>query len=123
MILVAACPEAAGSEDMQAWLELGSADAIRERLDEEGETGAVYAQTALLLLEKMKRARVLILSEMSDERVRSLGAESIASLEEGIRRADEILGGEERGYVIPQGGEVLPRFVPGGASPPGHPGN
>jgi nickel-dependent lactate racemase len=109
MLLAAELPEGPGTRDVAVWLELGSPEAIREELQAEGAAGAaVYAQSALLFLEKTRRFHVLLRSEMSGEEAGRLGCEPVASLEEGLKRADEILGGAEEGYILPRGATVLP---------------
>jgi len=124
LVFAAAIGEGPGSEGLREWLALGSPEAIRERLREvlgdrlpEGEEGppapageapGVYAQTALLLLEKTCRYRVLLVSELPDREVEALGMEPARDLGAAVRRAEEMLGRDAPGLLVPQGAEVLP---------------
>jgi len=62
-----------------------------------------------ILARAQLKHRIFLLSEMSDELVRAMGIEPIHSIEEGVRRAFELLGVDSSIAIVPDGTMVYAR--------------
>ncbi len=106
VVLVAACAEGLGDDSFPRWLAYPDR---RAHLAALREAFAVAGQTALAFREKIERLRVILVSELSDERVRQLGLTPAASLADALEQAKDLLGRRPgRAIVLPRGSETLP---------------
>ncbi len=104
MILVASCGEGTGSADFDEAIALGSETEMVRALRREFK---VYAQTALAWHRKTRSHRVILVSDLDDGRVRDLGAEPAADLEDALRLARGGLAAGTPGWILDGGGAVL----------------
>ena len=110
MILLAACGDGYGNPTFFNWFrhrELAEFEAaLRARYE-------INGQTAYALLDKAKRFRIILVSHLPPEEVRTLSMIPAGTLEEAMTIAAELLPEEYTAYVIPEAGTVLPVLKPG----------
>ena len=104
LILVASCREGTGSTDFDDAIALRSEDEMVRALRREFK---VYAQTALAWRRKTRSHRVILVSDLDDARVRDLGAEPAADLEDAFRLARGALAAGTPGWILDGGGAIL----------------
>lgn len=104
-ILVAACPEGAGHADFLPWFRFDSEDAWVRALRDDFQ---VYGQTALAWFRKTLAYKTILVSRLDPELVSRLNVRPAADLEEAFRLAREELPAGTPGWLIPQGGRILP---------------
>jgi hypothetical protein len=78
----------------------------------------IYGQTAHATLTKAKTCRVILVSTLRPEEVEKMGLIPAATLDEGIREAEKLLGALPPALVIPDAGYVLPDIVGSAVLPP-----
>ena len=106
VVLMAACAEGLGDDSFPRWLAYPDR---RAHLAALREAFAVAGQTALAFREKIERLRVILVSELSDKRVRQLGLTPAATLADALEQAKDLLGRPPgRAIVLPRGSETLP---------------
>lgn len=101
LILLARCGEGIGNPHFEGFFPLDDVEAFLRRLKQENPRNG---QTALALHARTREFRVVLVSELPEEKVRDMGMEPAASIE----RALEMAGGGADGYIIPEGGLTLP---------------
>jgi len=110
MILLAQCLDGYGHPTFFNWFrhrELPEFEAaLRARYE-------INGQTAYALLDKAKRFRIILVSDLPTEEVRAMSLIPAASLDEALRTAEQMLPVEYSAYVIPDAGTVLPVVKPG----------
>jgi nickel-dependent lactate racemase len=104
-ILVAACPEGAGHADFLPWFRFESESAWVRALRADFR---VYGQTGLSWFRKARTYKTILVSRLEADLVARLGVRPAADLEEAFRLAREELPAGTPGWVIPQGGRILP---------------
>lgn len=110
VILTAACPEGSGSQSYQAWVtELGSHREVIDRFQREG--FRVGPHKAFQIARDARRARILLVSDMNPDLVRSLLLEPADTLDAAlaISLADLPAGG--RVGIMPRASSTIP-FMP-----------
>jgi nickel-dependent lactate racemase len=60
------------------------------------------------MLQKALRFRIILVSHLPDEEVRTMRMLPAKGLEEALEMAEEMLPEEYSAYIIPEGGTVLP---------------
>jgi lactate racemase len=110
MILLAACRDGYGNPTFFNWFrhrDLAEFEAaLRARYE-------INGQTAYALLDKAKRFRIILVSQLPRDEVRAMSLIPAATLDEALAMTTELLPREYTAYVIPEAGAVLPVFKPG----------
>jgi nickel-dependent lactate racemase len=110
IILVAACPEGAGSQSYERWMAgMTSYDAVFERFEREG--FRVGPHKAFQIARDAARAQVFLVSHMPPDLVRRLLLTPAGSLEAAIALARDSLPPRARVGVMPWANATIP--VPG----------
>lgn len=108
VLLVARCEDGVGNEEVSAGLRLQSMEALERRLRERFSVGG---HTALALLEKTTRLRVLALTNLDAESCRLAKITPVRTWEEGLRAFRAAVGPRARIAVAPSGASLLYRCV------------
>ncbi len=104
IVFSAACPQGIGSNTFLPMFESGGIEELYRALTEDY---VLNGTTALSVMEVTKKARVFLLSELSDETVRQMGMKPVRSVDEAL---DTVLGGlpvDARCLVIDDGYVML----------------
>jgi nickel-dependent lactate racemase len=102
IVLLAECRDGFGHPTFLKWFEERGSKALERRLRDAYE---VNGQTAWSLLTKSERYRVVLVSDLPDDKVRYMQMIPAHSLTEALNA----VGGEQQGYIIPHGARFLPR--------------
>ena len=105
MILLAECRDGYGNATFFDWFRFTDLAAFEERLRSHYE---INGQTAYSLLAKAQRFRIILVSVLPPEEVRTMGLIPAQNLDEAMGLATELLPADYTAYVIPDGGTVLP---------------
>ncbi|HEX9079862.1 MAG TPA: nickel-dependent lactate racemase [Desulfuromonadaceae bacterium] len=105
MILLAECRDGFGNATFFNWFRHKGLDEFEAALRERYE---INGQTAYSMLTKARRFRIILVSRFPEQQVEQMGMLAAGSLEDALARADELLSGDWRGLVMPEGGSVLP---------------
>lgn len=106
IILVAECGEGMGNQTFENWMrEARSPDELLDRIQQEFIVGG---HKAAAIASVLKRARVYLVSRLSDELVRCCGLVPFKDLREAFKAAIDEMGQKANLIVMPQGGAVLP---------------
>ncbi|MBT1074699.1 nickel-dependent lactate racemase [Geobacter grbiciae] len=109
MVLLAQCRDGYGNATFFDWFRFRDLGAFETRLRSHYE---INGQTAYSLLQKAQKFRVILVSELPPEEVRTMGMTPARSLDEAMAQAAEFLPADYTAYVIPEGGTVLPVIKP-----------
>ena len=111
IVLATPAPEGYGGNKFEAWLRLGTPDAIIAELRKHAE---INGQTALSTREKARNA--ILLTAMSSEDVQGLGAVKARDLTEALDRVRGMLdlagGHRPTCYLMPDGAYTVPFYRP-----------
>jgi nickel-dependent lactate racemase len=105
LILLAECRDGYGNATFFDWFKFTELPAFEERLRSHYE---INGQTAYSLLAKAQRFRIILVSALPPEEVRTMGMTPAKSLAEAMQLAQAMLPADYAAYVIPDGGTVLP---------------
>lgn len=105
MILLAECRDGYGNGTFFDWFRFGELAAFDAELRKNYE---INGQTAYSLLQKALRFKIILVSGLPDEEVRTMRMIPAAGLFEALEMAEEMLPEEYSAYIIPEGGTVLP---------------
>ncbi len=108
MILLAECRDGYGHATFFNWFRFSRLDEFEAELRRRYE---INGQTAYSLLAKAQRFRIILVSNLHPEEVRTMGMLPAKNLEEAVEKAEEMLPKDYNAYVIPEGGSVLPVIV------------
>jgi nickel-dependent lactate racemase len=107
IILAAACPEGTGSAKYEQWMDgMTSYEAVFERFQREG--FRIGPHKAFQIARDGARAQVLLVSEMSDDFVRSLLLTPVAGFDQALSLALADLPPEARIGVMPLANATIP---------------
>ncbi|MGD8627616.1 MAG: nickel-dependent lactate racemase, partial [bacterium] len=81
IVALAECPNGIGSTDLMDWLDLGSAGAVSGRLLKHY---GIHGHTALSLLKKLERLKVVLISSLEDDTVKRMGLVPARDLEHAL---------------------------------------
>ncbi|HEU0265490.1 MAG TPA: nickel-dependent lactate racemase [Geobacterales bacterium] len=109
MILLAQCRDGYGHPTFFSWFRHRDLTSFEEQLRRQYE---INGQTAYSVLQKAQRFRIILVSELPPEEVRSMSMTPAADLAEALSRAEDLLPTDYTAYVIPEGGAVLPVVGP-----------
>ena len=105
IVALAECPNGIGSSDLMEWLVLGGAEAVSGRLLRHY---GIHGHTALSLLKKLERLKVVLISSLPDDTVRRMGLDPARDLEHALSIAGSYLDGGGLTYVFPCAWGILP---------------
>lgn len=105
LILLAECRDGYGNATFFNWFRFRDLASFESRLRSHYE---INGQTAYSQLQKALRFRIILVSTLPPEEVRTMQMIPAATLEEALQTAREILPEDYQAYVIPEGGTVLP---------------
>ncbi len=105
IVALAECANGIGSDDLMDWLDLGSAGAVSRRLMRQY---GIHGHTALSLLKKLERVRVVLISSLADETVTRMGMVPAKDLEHALSIAGSFLDTDGLTYVFPCAWGILP---------------
>ena len=105
LIAVAECSAGAGSETFLPWFDLGGPRAVSARLKADYK---LNGQTALSLIKKLERIRVILVSALEAGVVRRTGMICARGLDEALALAEQYVGGDPLTYVLPNASGILP---------------
>jgi nickel-dependent lactate racemase len=108
LILLAECRDGYGNATFFDWFKFTELSAFEERLRSHYE---INGQTAYSLLAKAQRFRIILVSALPPEEVRTMGLTPARDLDEAMQLAAAMLPEDYTAYVIPDGGTVLPKLV------------
>ena len=109
MILLAQCRDGYGHPGFFKWFRFGTLEEFESELRKNYE---INGQTAYSAMQKCKRFRIILVSDLPQNEVNSMGITPAGSLVEAIELAEAILGKDYSCHVIPEGGAVLPVILP-----------
>jgi nickel-dependent lactate racemase len=105
VIVLAECKNGLGSDNLMSWFELDSAAAVSKRLLWQYQ---IHGHTALSLMKKLERIRVVIVSSLPRRTVESLGMMAARDIGEAMVMADRHLGEQGLTYIFPCAWGILP---------------
>ncbi len=106
IVLLAECREGLGSESFRRWFEYPSREAFRHALLNDY---SMNAHTALAVLEKSDRFRIIIVSALDDDTVRLMGMEPAPDLTHALRLAADRMPSDPGVTILENGGLIVPR--------------
>ncbi len=113
IVLLAECREGFGSPAFFPWFRFEDPGEMERALRSDYQ---IYGQTAHATFSKAKACRVVLVSSLRPEDVQRMGMIPASSLEEALRKAEDLLGELPPPLVIPDAGYLLPD-VAGNAFP------
>ena len=105
MILLAECRDGYGNATFFNWFSYESCAELESALRKRYE---INGQTAWSVKEKAERFRIVLVSKLPPEEVRTMGMIPAATLDEALQIAHPMLPEDYKAYLIPEGGTVLP---------------
>jgi nickel-dependent lactate racemase len=105
MIVLAECGNGAGSETFLPWFDIGDQQAVSRKLLEQYE---LNGHTALSLMKKLERIRIIFVSSLERQTVGRMGMIPAADVGEAMELAKRHLGGEALVHVFPCAWGILP---------------
>ncbi len=113
MILLAQCRDGYGNATFFDWFRFRDLCSFEAHLRTHYE---INGQTAYSLLAKAQKFRIILVSALPPEEVRTMGLTPAKSLDEAMCMAEDMLPADYSAYVIPDGGTVLPVLTAGARS-------
>lgn len=106
VILVASCKEGLGEHVFERWMTTSeSAGQMIEKIQQHFELGGHKAAAIAMVL---KKARVMLVSDLDDDFVRSIFLEPYKDIKQAINEAIKAAGNNAKIIVMPYGGSTLP---------------
>lgn len=106
IILIGACNEGLGSKKFEEWLvNANTSHELVERIGRDFQLGGHKAAAVAMILEY---AKIILISEMDDDFVRSIFMEPMHSAQEAFDEAMEKYGPDAKVLAMPFGGATLP---------------
>lgn len=106
VILVASCKEGLGEHVFERWMTTSeSAGQMIEKIQRHFELGGHKAAAIAMVL---KKARVMLVSDLDDDFVRSIFLEPYKDIKQAIDEAIKAAGNNAKIIVMPYGGSTLP---------------
>jgi nickel-dependent lactate racemase len=105
VIAIAECTDGLGSNDLLSWFELGDVESVSKRLLWQYR---IHGHTALSLMKKLERVRVILVSSLPGTVVESLGMLAAGNTDTALMMADRFLGEKGLTYVFPCAWGILP---------------
>lgn len=108
MILLARCQDGYGHATFFDWFRFRDLDSFEARLRTHYE---INGQTAYSLFSKAQRFRIILVSDLPPEEVRTMQMTPAKTLDEAMALAIAMLPEDYKAYVMPEGGTVLPKLM------------
>ena len=109
IILIGSCREGLGEKTFEEWMTTADTpDVLIERIRKDFKLGGHKAAAIAMVLQ---RAKIILVSEMEDDFVRSLFMVPAHSVQEALDAAFEELGPDARVLSMPYGGSTLPKVI------------
>ncbi len=105
MVLLAECRDGYGNGTFSNWFRFSGLDEFETELRKNYE---INGQTAYSMLQKALNFRIILVSHLPDEEVKTMRMLPANGLDEALEMAEEMLPDEYSAYIIPEGGTVLP---------------
>jgi nickel-dependent lactate racemase len=105
VVVFAECPNGLGSDDLMSWVRMGSTAAISKRLLWQYR---IHGHTALSLMKKLERIRVILVSSLPRRTVEDLGLIPAQDADEALALACGRVGDQGLTYVFPCAWGILP---------------
>jgi nickel-dependent lactate racemase len=105
VVMLAECTNGLGSDDLMSWVGLGSAAAISKRLMWQYR---IHGHTALSLVKKLERVKVILVSSLPKRTVEGLGLIPAQDAGEALALAAGHVGDQGLTYVLPCAWGILP---------------
>lgn len=105
MILLAECRDRFGNATFFNWFRHKLLDEFESALRDNYE---INGQTAYAMLQKIRRFRIILVSEFPDEEIEEMGMIPAGTLENAMNIAIGIMPSDWRAYIMPEAGSVLP---------------
>jgi nickel-dependent lactate racemase len=105
MIMLAECRDGYGNPTFFDWFRFPTCGELEAALRKRYE---INGQTAWSVKEKAERFRILLVSQLPPEEVRTMGMLPAATLQDALDQAFAMLPEDFSAYLIPEGGTVLP---------------
>lgn len=105
MIALAECGNGMGSETFMQWFDMCGPEAVCTRLLDNYE---LNGHTALALMKKLERFRILLVSSLPKETVERTGMVPVASAGEALALAGALIGEDALTYIFPCAWGILP---------------
>lgn len=105
MILLAECRDGYGNATFFNWFRFSDLSSFEKRLRSHYE---INGQTAYSQLQKALRFRIILVSKLPPEEVRTMRMIPAATLDEALQMAKAMLPEDFSAYVVQEGGTVLP---------------
>jgi len=106
IIWLAQCSEGFGSKTFEEWMVGSSTEQIINNIQKDFVLGG---HKAAAIARVLKRASIMLISDMGDDIVRSIGMEPYHDLNEALQFAIQRCGSNPDVVVIPEGASVLPK--------------
>ncbi len=111
IIWVAECIEGLGNATFEQWMVGSTPGQILDRIQQDFVLGG---HKAAAIARVLQRASILLVSQLSDDLVRSCSMEPYHELKEAYRAALQRSGPKPCVTIIPEGASVLPKYAPAG---------
>lgn len=105
IVMVAECSQGEGSDTFLPWFDIGDRRAVASRLKSNYQ---LNGHTALALMKKLERLKIVLVSSLAEAKVRKMGMLPAKSLDEALKIADGLLNGAVTTYVFPFAWGILP---------------
>jgi nickel-dependent lactate racemase len=104
-VILAECPGGLGSTDLMSWFEMGDPEAVCKKLLSEYR---IHGHTALSLMKKLERIKVILVSSLPSQAVEKLGITAARDAGEALSLARRHLREQGMTYVFPCAWGILP---------------
>jgi nickel-dependent lactate racemase len=105
MIAVSECTNGMGSDTFMQWFDIRDTRVLARRLYDEY---ALNGHTALSIMKKLERLRIILVSSLPRETVEATGMIHAPGLQEALSLAQDLLGEVGLTYVFPCAWGILP---------------
>lgn len=105
VVVLAECINGLGSDDLMSWVRMGDTEAVSRRLLWQYR---IHGHTALALMKKLERVKVILVSSLPVRTVEDLGLIAARDVDEALSLASGDVGGQGLTYIFPCAWGILP---------------
>jgi nickel-dependent lactate racemase len=105
LVVAASCSAGVGSESFLPWFDLGGIKAATKKLLRDY---TLNGQTALALMKKLQRIRIILVSSLDRALVERTGMTFAADPAEALTKAETVVGSGPLTYIFPTASGILP---------------
>jgi nickel-dependent lactate racemase len=105
LVVAASCSAGVGSESFLPWFDLGGIKAATKKLLRDY---TLNGQTALALMKKLQRIRIILVSSLDRALVERTGMTFAGDPAEALTKAETVVGSGPLTYVFPTASGILP---------------